>query len=178
MTKAPITGDDIVPLTGRALRHDGWTAERRAQFLDMLRQTASVTKSAKSVRKAVSGAYALRQRDPDFAADWDAAMQQAMDMLEGILLERVVNGVEKPVFFGGKQCGTMREYSDRLAMFLLRARRPDRYGELNEATLMQDDEAAPLAARRRIEQRLADIAARLGAHEKGQDADSADNGTA
>ncbi len=165
MAKASTCGELAQPMPGRALRHDGWTDARRALFLDRLRETASVAKSAKYVRKAVSGAYALRQRDPAFAAAWDEALQQAMDMLEGILLERVVNGVEKPVFFGGKQCGTMREYSDRLAMFLLRARRPDRYGEISEttATAAQDDD--PLAARHKIERRLAEIAARLGAHE-------------
>ena len=40
---------------------------------------------------------------------------------------RAVKGVEKPVYRGGQLVGTIREYSDSLLMFLLRARRPELY---------------------------------------------------
>src|SRR3546814_11213736 len=55
-------------------------------------------------------------------------MNQALDDLEAVLLERAAHGVEKPVFYGGKQCGKVRQYSDTLAMFILRAKRPNTYG--------------------------------------------------
>src|SRR3546814_12055870 len=55
-------------------------------------------------------------------------MNQALDDLEAVLLERAAHGVEKPVFYGGKPCGTVRQYSDTLAMFILRAKRPNTYG--------------------------------------------------
>src|SRR3546814_7353658 len=55
-------------------------------------------------------------------------MNQALDDLEAVLLERAAHGVEKPVFYGGKPCGKVRQYSDTLAMFILRAKRPNTYG--------------------------------------------------
>jgi hypothetical protein len=40
------------------------------------------------------------------------------------VVDRAVEGVERPVFQRGQQVGTIREYSDRLLMFMLKARRP------------------------------------------------------
>jgi hypothetical protein len=39
-----------------------------------------------------------------------------------------VDGVEQPVLHRGEVVGSVRECSDALLMFLLRGRRPDRYG--------------------------------------------------
>src|SRR3546814_20489423 len=72
--------------------------------------------------------YRLRARSESFRAAWDEAMNQALDDLEAVLLERAAHGVEKPVFYGGKPCGKVRQYSDTLAMFILRAKRPNTYG--------------------------------------------------
>ena len=40
---------------------------------------------------------------------------------------RAFEGVERPVYYKGEQVGTWRFYSDALAMFLLKAHRPERY---------------------------------------------------
>ncbi|API59123.1 hypothetical protein BSL82_07215 [Tardibacter chloracetimidivorans] len=103
-------------------------AARRKHFVEVLAQTANVTESAKQAGLDRSAVYRLRARSESFRAAWDEAMNQALDDLEAVLLERAAHGVEKPVFYGGKPCGKVRQYSDTLAMFILRAKRPNTYG--------------------------------------------------
>jgi len=45
-------------------------------------------------------------------------------------MERALDGVAVPVFWQGEQVGERRNYNDRLLMFILRHRLPDRYGPL------------------------------------------------
>ncbi|RMD89771.1 MAG: hypothetical protein D6807_03020 [Alphaproteobacteria bacterium] len=102
----------------------GWTSRRRRLFLDALRASANVSAAARRAGMSRSAAYALRQSDASFRAQWDDALEEALDALEEELRRRALEGVEKPVFYGGKPCGTIRSYSDQLGMFLLKCRRP------------------------------------------------------
>ncbi len=79
---------------------------------------------------STSALYAHRARNTGFATAWDEAIDAAMDELEDALLMRAKHGVERPVYFGGKQVGTVRNYSDALGMFLLKAKRPEVYSRL------------------------------------------------
>ena len=60
------------------------------------------------------------------AYDWQQA-DAGVDLLEAELHKRAFEGVERPVYYKGEQVGTWRFYSDALAMFLLKAHRPERY---------------------------------------------------
>lgn len=116
---------------GRGRRAMPSMAVRRACFLEVLRRTGNVSEAAREAGLASSTAYAARARHTGFARDWDAAIAAAMDELESVLMRRAMSGVEKPVFFRGEQIGSVRTYSDSLAMFLLRARRPEVYDRLS-----------------------------------------------
>ena len=52
----------------------------------------------------------------------------AMNRLEQAVLSRAINGVARPVFYKGEQVGEWRHHDERLAMFLLRYRRSNRFG--------------------------------------------------
>ncbi len=138
-------------------------AIRRACFLEVLRRTANVSRAAREAGLATSTVYAQRGRSAGFAAEWDAAVTEALDALEEELVLRVRQGVEKPVFYGGQQVGSVRHYSDALAMFILKARRPDVYGrvvaERAAAEQGEGDEPSQDEARAEVLRRLA----RLGA---------------
>jgi hypothetical protein len=107
-------------------------------------------------------AYALRSRPRarSFRGAWDAALDLGMQRLEQAAFGRALNGVARPVFFKGEQVGEWREYDERLAMFLLRYRRPERFGAWLDRALpprvADDDCADPLV--------LDDPAVRLDAH--------------
>ena len=49
------------------------------------------------------------------------------DMLEDEAVRRAKDGVERPVYQGGKLVGHVQEYSDTLLIFLLKGARPEKY---------------------------------------------------
>lgn len=102
-------------------------ARARSRFIEVLRQTANVSRAAREAGIPSSTLYRQRARFAAFARQWDEAMNEALDMLEEVLIERARDGVEKPVYYGGEQRGTVRVYSDTLGMFMLRAKRPEIY---------------------------------------------------
>ena len=84
-------------------------------FLETLAATGNVTASAKSVDRTRAAAYLARKKSKRFREQWDEALEQAIDNLELEARRRAQTGVQKPVFYKGKQVGIIREYSDNLA---------------------------------------------------------------
>jgi hypothetical protein len=109
--------------------------------------------------------YRLRAQSESFRAAWDEAMNQALDDLEAVLLDRAAHGVEKPVFYGGKPCGSVRQYSDTLAMFILRAKRPQTYGKAGSSDAPDMEEDDPAKARDKVHMTLSRMADRLADEE-------------
>ena len=69
----------------------------------------------------------MRRHSEDFAAQWDDALGEGVDILEAEARRRAVTGVDKPVYYKGEVVGSITKYSDRLLMFLLRAHRPQKF---------------------------------------------------
>jgi hypothetical protein len=113
----------------RKPRFDGWTPERQQSFIEALADTDSVKHAAAKVGMSVEGAYMLRRAEgaEEFTAAWHAALDHGIRQLEDIALERAIHGIEVPVYSYGKLVGTRRVYNDRLIMFMLRNRAPDRF---------------------------------------------------
>jgi hypothetical protein len=108
----------------RAVRSDGWTEQRRETFLETLAVTCNVTASIRAAgMKGTSSAWALRKRDAGFAEAWDEAIGIAYERLELVMLERAINGTEKPIVRGGEEVATMKQYSDGVGIRLLQAHR-------------------------------------------------------
>ena len=96
-------------------------------FLEALVDTVNVTLACRRAGIARRTAYDWREADAGFARKWDDAIDEGVDLLEAELHKRAFEGVERPVYYKGEQVGTWRFYSDALAMFLLKAHRPERY---------------------------------------------------
>lgn len=125
-----------------------WSAAREEIFLATLGQTSNVAASIRASGLSETSVYRRRQMSEDFRARWAAALREGFAKLEAMLLDRALNGVEKPVWHGGKQVGTMIEYSDRLALALLSAHRGSVLGIGREpAPVPVDELRARLAAR-------------------------------
>ncbi len=71
------------------------TKRRRVLFLDKLRGTGSVVKSAIEGQIGRTSWYELRKRDGDFASLWDDAEAEFMDNVEAEAIKRGVFGVTK-----------------------------------------------------------------------------------
>lgn len=65
------------------------------------------------------------------AAYWQAFADVQEDVtwtLQDAAVERAMDGWEEPVLYRGRVCGTIRHYSDRLLLFLLKAWMPEKWG--------------------------------------------------
>ena len=129
-----------------------WTPERQMTFLEALRDSANISAAARAAGMSRRAAYNVRLQETQFREEWNQALEEALDDLEAELRRRAMEGVEKPVYYAGRPCGTIRNYSDTLGMFLLKCRRPN---------VFSSDTAAEDAAD--SERDLADAHSRLGA---------------
>lgn len=111
-------------------RHDGWTADKQVAFIEALAASKCVDKACRAVGMSDTSAYQLRNRPcgAAFREAWDIALEVQLDAVEQGAVERSVHGVPRPIFYKGEQVGEYRHFDERLTMFLLRHRRPARYG--------------------------------------------------
>lgn len=98
-----------------------------SEFLASLTLTPNVAEACRQAGITRKAAYDRRKADPEFAAAWDEALEESTDELVAEAYRRAKNGTKRPVFYKGDVCGHIREFSDTLAMFLLKAHRPNVY---------------------------------------------------
>lgn len=103
--------------------------EKKIAFLTVLAETCNVSRAAKAIGVARITVYEWRDAFAEFAEAWDKAKQLGIDALEDEAHRRAFEGNERAVFHQGMECGTVREYSDTLAIFLLKAHKPNKYRE-------------------------------------------------
>lgn len=133
----------------------------QAKFLAALKRSPNVSAAAKAAGIARQYVYEVRAGDPDFAKAWEDALGHAIDGAEGELYRRAVKGTRKPVYYQDRKIDELREYSDTLLIFLLKAHKPEKYRETvrseltganggpiehKNVTELTDDELANIAA--------------------------------
>ncbi|MEC8716184.1 MAG: hypothetical protein VXY04_13305 [Pseudomonadota bacterium] len=112
-------------------RSNGWKPHIQRAFIEALADTGSVASACRAVGRAEVGAYLLR-RHPEaasFRAAWQAALDLGIQRIEDVAMDRALNGVEVPVYSYGKLVGSRTVHNDRLLMFMLRNRAPERFAE-------------------------------------------------
>lgn len=124
-----------------------WTAECRATFLAALAELANVAAAARVAGVPERSPHYLKQIDPDFAAAWDAAIDEGYNRLELLLLRRATYGDNAD----GDDAPTI---STSLALGLLKARqtshrRTPRLPQPMYGEELRDELTARLAAMRR-----------------------------
>ena len=92
-------------------RRTSRTDRAREIFLTTLRDTCNVSASARAAKMGRRTVYDWRDADPEFAAAWDEAEEEAVDDLEKVARDRAIDG------------------SDRMMEILLKAHRPEKYVE-------------------------------------------------
>jgi len=85
--------------------------------------------AAKAAGVCAATGYNWRYTNPDpvFAAALERATKIGIERLEGEMIRRGFEGMEKPVYQSGRLVGTIREYSDSLAMFVAKGFAPEKY---------------------------------------------------
>ena len=111
------------PVPSASARHDGWTAERQRRFIAALGKIGIVSAAARAAGMSPKSAYALLKRagpESGFAWAWAEAQEMGRLSVHLTAVDRAIHGVEVPVFYRGRQCGTRRVYNDRLLIAALR----------------------------------------------------------
>lgn len=108
--------------TYKFLRH-----KKKNAFLAAYALCGNITKAAECATIPRMTHYDWLKSDEAYAAAFEEAKQEACDHLEAEARRRAVEGTEKPVFYKGEECGTIREYSDTLLMFLMKGAMPEKY---------------------------------------------------
>lgn len=106
------------------------TPKKREAFLSSLRAEAgNVSRACQCAGISRRAAYEWRDADAQFAEAWDDIIEETTEVLEREVYRRAHEGVDEPVFYQGEMVGAVRKYSDTLAMFILKGRRPEKYRE-------------------------------------------------
>ena len=121
MTEMTLVAAKRPQLKKRAKRD--WSKAKAERFLTVLGQTCNVSEACRRSRVPMTVAYRRRKMDAGFRAAWAEAIAVAYSRLEMILLERAFNGVEKVIRRRDGSEERMVEYSDRLALHLLKMHR-------------------------------------------------------
>jgi hypothetical protein len=113
-------------------RRDGWTPAARRLFLEVVAKTGIVTRACAYAGMSRDSAYALRYRDPLFAAGWDAADLLARDPLADGIREQAAEGITETITRDGEVVATRHRFDGRLSMAVLHRldKRCDRAAEL------------------------------------------------
>ena len=100
------------------------------KFLKAFGELGNVSRAAEATGINRSNHYIwMKDEGSDYPERFNAANERAIDKFEAELIRRGVEGYDKPVFQGGREVGTVREYSDTLLIFLMKGRHPERYGD-------------------------------------------------
>ena len=119
---------------------------RKRMFLEAIAEYGNIHAASRVTGIPRSIHYDLMKRDPEYAKAFHEATDVAIEAMEAEARRRAVEGITKDVYQGGRRVGEVREYSDTLLMFLLKAVRPDRYRERVDLTVDIRREAERIAA--------------------------------
>lgn len=113
----------------RLWQDKGISNPRQRAFLAAYAVTGSVMRAAAHARIHRTLEWKWRENSPAFARAFAVAREISVEVLEVEAYRRAHDGVDRPVYQGGRRVGTVREYSDTLLIFLLKGLAPEKYRE-------------------------------------------------
>jgi hypothetical protein len=111
--------EDVAHPLEPVCRRDGWTPFARKLFLSTLAETGRASLAAQYVGMSKQSAYNLRNRDPVFAAGWDAASHLARQPMADEFTEQSMDGVTETITRNGEVVAERRRHDARLSIAVL-----------------------------------------------------------
>lgn len=109
--------------------------DAKATFLLHLQRHGNIGRAAEAAGVSRSTVVAHRADDPEFAQQWEDALEARYDDAEEELHNRAVVGVDEPVFYKGSVAGYVNRRSDSNLQFLLKGRRRQVYGDKQDINM-------------------------------------------
>lgn len=103
-------------------------AEAKRIVIRSLIRWGNIGRAVKATGYTRASIFLMKKADPVFAQAWDEAIELGTDALEREAVRRATKGVTRSRRLG-QTIVKEKEYSDLLLIFLLKARRPDKYRE-------------------------------------------------
>jgi hypothetical protein len=123
----------------RAADRRSWTKAKESKFLSSLADSCNVKFAARKAGASITAVYERRKANAAVRNAWRSALREGYAKLELMLLERALTGTEKVIERRDGSVERMREYSNSLAIALLRLHRdevaetPDEPGSASRA---------------------------------------------
>ena len=127
-----------------------WTIKKETIFLEVLQQTGNVSKATAQAGLDRSLVYRRRNMRPEFREKWQNAMEQALDYLEAYLWDKAMGKDESETPDG-------RVVDEKIAIFLLKAHRPEIFGD-GKKRLAMDEKSKGQSPRSRLLKKLDQMA--------------------
>lgn len=86
--------------------------DKLVRFLEALSHNGNISMSARMIGMSRSTVLKFAQKNPSFRVAMNEAIEEAQDFALGELLRRGVRGWDEPVWYRGKEVGSIRRYSD------------------------------------------------------------------
>lgn len=86
----------------------------KVKYIERLTKTGLLAQTALDVGVSIETARIHRNNDEEFGAAVDFALDVYRDSISSEVHRRGIEGVRTPVFYMGRQCGTIRKYSDKM----------------------------------------------------------------
>jgi len=122
-------------VSGRKIRRE-WTPARKKKFLEALAAGGTVALAVKAADMSRAAAYDLRNKAPDFDAAWNDAFETGTDLLEQEAERRALGWAETRYAANGEAYEIFK-CSDVLLIFMLKARRPEKFRERMEQLVLE-----------------------------------------
>lgn len=104
-------------------------------FIEMLGQVGVPNRACELADISRATVFKHKKNDESFAARWEDARVQAVEVLEAEARRRAYDGIDKPYMYKGKVVMVLKERSDRMLEFLLMGWAPKVYGKQQTAKM-------------------------------------------
>lgn len=131
--KAMTDNKDLTPEKAGQTYTDWWPV-----FLESLRNMPNVARACRAAGISRQTAYKHKHDFNEFAKAWEDALQDGLDKWEEEMARRAFEGNDVPVMYEGQVVQWRKDFSDTLAIVLMKAHRPEKYRERSE--VRQDGE--------------------------------------
>jgi hypothetical protein len=102
---------------------------KKAAFLKAYAKCGVIRRAAIMAKVSPVSHWNWMRMDPEYPARFEQAHKEACDVLVEEARRRAVKGCTKTIYYKGKKCGSMKEFSDTLLIFLMKGAMPDVYRE-------------------------------------------------
>lgn len=112
------------------------TEAKRKVFLESYKMTGNISASATATNISRQIHY-YWMRDENYATSFEEAHSELIERMDHIARMRAIEGTDVPVFYRGKRIGLVKQYSDDLLIFMLKAALMDKYRHHTRVQLRQ-----------------------------------------